>query len=592
MPRVRRVILPPEQTPTASPHHAGDGTPPPAGYQICSQCKRCVPLKDFPVRRTTLLPYLVCKTHHWYWTEPKKQIHWAPDYDSTLEQVCAEVEQPPDAGWVISGAEEDLKQIVGRIEHAGKWSAKPLLVHHSNITLRYPADAHPSSSVRKSRAKPQPGPPPPATHSFKLIPQASFLFSKPEDAEFEDLRLTLTFHPDHDRWAITLKPEAPVAGQGPWREARVQRKADKPKSKTAVLKEERAARKAMREEAKAASGGKRVRIRVRKTRRILQPPPEDGEGTEDEVDTTSSSSGDEAVEDPTADLRVNLLVSGRIRGGKRRRIPVPPLERRDEDEQAADNLPGAAETLLALALGGSPAQSRVQADALNPAFTSALGHPHGPARQLLQVALENLASSPAQLLAAAPSSSEQPFAYARTEHEGMSSTHNSLLPPAPRRNSLAPPKPKRARPTLIHHGPPPERPTVWPPPAPQPSIVQLAASFVQAGGMAGAVSGSRRGAAGATPLSLGQLLASPYLEPPVLPPRLMKVSLSRATLGAMLKTDPFFFAETPRGRIRKRRPRHRGRPRLGRGWRVRRGAHRERGRRGEHPRLGRGGGRG
>ena len=56
--------------------------------QKCSQCKNILPLSKFPVCVATLQPYLVCKTHGWYYRA--RQSVWAPDHLSTPDEFLQE----------------------------------------------------------------------------------------------------------------------------------------------------------------------------------------------------------------------------------------------------------------------------------------------------------------------------------------------------------------------------------------------------------------------------------------------------------------------------------------------------------------------
>lgn len=96
--------------------------------QRCSQCKQFRPLSDFPTRLTTLKPFQVCKSHSWYWTEEKKELHWAPDELVTLDTICREVGEVRSGrvtvgSWLVRGAGLDVKAIVKRISDVGHWQA-------------------------------------------------------------------------------------------------------------------------------------------------------------------------------------------------------------------------------------------------------------------------------------------------------------------------------------------------------------------------------------------------------------------------------------------------------------------------------------
>lgn len=90
---------------------------------MCSQCKQVSPLNAFPTRIATLLPYLVCKTHQWYWTEDKRTTYWAPDVESTVEEVCDGLADQPDAGWIVPGGQEERERLVYKITQTGGWSS-------------------------------------------------------------------------------------------------------------------------------------------------------------------------------------------------------------------------------------------------------------------------------------------------------------------------------------------------------------------------------------------------------------------------------------------------------------------------------------
>lgn len=97
----------------------------------CSQCKQDRVLEEFPTRLTTLQPFLVCKSHLWYWTPAKRELHWAPEGISTMETVCSEVQevvsgQRASASWIVKGIAEDRNAIVMRIAAVDGWVPLPV----------------------------------------------------------------------------------------------------------------------------------------------------------------------------------------------------------------------------------------------------------------------------------------------------------------------------------------------------------------------------------------------------------------------------------------------------------------------------------
>lgn len=99
--------------------------------QRCSQCKQARPLSTFPKRLTTLKPFQVCKLHAWYWTEEKKELHWAPEHVVTLETVCAEVDdirsgQLQAGSWLLQADIGEKQEVAKRVCDAGKWDASAM----------------------------------------------------------------------------------------------------------------------------------------------------------------------------------------------------------------------------------------------------------------------------------------------------------------------------------------------------------------------------------------------------------------------------------------------------------------------------------
>lgn len=97
----------------------------------CSQCKQEKTLGHFPTRLTTLQPFLVCKSHLWYWTPEKKELHWAPESESSIDVVCDEVQLVLDGdktsgSWIVSGTAEDRSAFVNRIAAVQGWVAQSM----------------------------------------------------------------------------------------------------------------------------------------------------------------------------------------------------------------------------------------------------------------------------------------------------------------------------------------------------------------------------------------------------------------------------------------------------------------------------------
>jgi hypothetical protein len=134
--------LPPRATRAAASTPAPQVSPPPAPESPssdeeqptthrCSQCKQERGLDEFPTRLTTLQPFLVCKTHLWYWTPAKRELHWAPEGISTMETVCSEVQEVVSGeraagSWIVRGVAEDRNAIVMRVAAVQGWVALPV----------------------------------------------------------------------------------------------------------------------------------------------------------------------------------------------------------------------------------------------------------------------------------------------------------------------------------------------------------------------------------------------------------------------------------------------------------------------------------
>lgn len=127
------VVGSPSVTSPAQQSVAG-GTPAPeadVATHRCSQCKQSKPLEAFPTRLATLQPFLVCKSHAWYWTEEKQQLHWAPERESSINVVCEDVRriaegQKKAGSWIVMGGAEDRAAIVKRIAAIKQWNAVPM----------------------------------------------------------------------------------------------------------------------------------------------------------------------------------------------------------------------------------------------------------------------------------------------------------------------------------------------------------------------------------------------------------------------------------------------------------------------------------
>ena len=120
------VARSPAQSIAPSPAPEADGP-----THRCSQCKQSKPLEMFPSRLTTLQPFLVCKSHSWYWTPQKRELHWAPETESTIDVVCREVEAVVDGSkatgsWIVRGVSEDRVAMVDRITALHSWVATPV----------------------------------------------------------------------------------------------------------------------------------------------------------------------------------------------------------------------------------------------------------------------------------------------------------------------------------------------------------------------------------------------------------------------------------------------------------------------------------
>ncbi|ORY73235.1 hypothetical protein BCR35DRAFT_307254 [Leucosporidium creatinivorum] len=160
---------------------------PPAEEQAtthrCSQCKQDRPLDEFPTRLTTLQPFLVCKSHAWYWTPAKRELHWAPEGISTMETVCREVgevvsEQRTAGSWIVRGTAEDRNAIVTRVASVQNWVALPV-------------------AMRKSRAS---GPAPPPPHHYQLKTRGI-------NAQAPTWRLVVTFHESQRKHVVAFKKD-------------------------------------------------------------------------------------------------------------------------------------------------------------------------------------------------------------------------------------------------------------------------------------------------------------------------------------------------------------------------------------------------
>jgi hypothetical protein len=129
-PTLPSVLLGP---PTYFPVPSTSTLPPPPTIR-CSQCKQHKLAQDFPKRIVNLQPYQVCLAHDWYWTEEKQAVHWAPENDTGVEELCEDVEKVAKGAegardkWKVKGGTEDRAALVQRIALAGKWKSKPKYV--------------------------------------------------------------------------------------------------------------------------------------------------------------------------------------------------------------------------------------------------------------------------------------------------------------------------------------------------------------------------------------------------------------------------------------------------------------------------------
>lgn len=91
----------------------------------CSQCRERNPTA-FPIRLTTLEPYLICKAHGWYWTDAVKAKNWAPEHESTIKEVLLEIKEISTLNklggtWIVVAGLAERTSIFVRIASVGDW---------------------------------------------------------------------------------------------------------------------------------------------------------------------------------------------------------------------------------------------------------------------------------------------------------------------------------------------------------------------------------------------------------------------------------------------------------------------------------------
>lgn len=236
--------LPPPSAglPTSVPVASTSAPPPPTTSIRCSQCKKTKPLSDFPVRLINLQPYQVCRTHTWYWTKEKQAVHWVPEEVKSIERVSQEVlsvrgnvEGAVDK-WMVKAASEDRAALVQRIATAGGWKSKALYAPHpfplspvSKLIIQS------CSNVRKSGAKSDSPPHPTFHYSLNPLPASSPSTSAtPADDSHGTFKLILYQHEADGSYTMTLrsddKKKAPLQ---PWARPERVRKTAKDKEEGA-----------------------------------------------------------------------------------------------------------------------------------------------------------------------------------------------------------------------------------------------------------------------------------------------------------------------------------------------------------------------
>ncbi|GAA6062632.1 hypothetical protein JCM10212_000294 [Sporobolomyces blumeae] len=164
----------------------------------CSQCKKSKPTSAFPIRLVNLEPYLVCLDHDWYWTQPKRVLHWAPDKTSELNHVIQDVKKIASGSvseyedrFMVNGRREDLDELVRKIAQAGQWNVKKVI-------------PRPSRSKLVNKDKPPP-------------PSFVYTLSKPASPGDNPQRLTMYYHHDAGKYTMTLRPDVKKPrSNGPW----------------------------------------------------------------------------------------------------------------------------------------------------------------------------------------------------------------------------------------------------------------------------------------------------------------------------------------------------------------------------------------
>ncbi|KAM0755763.1 hypothetical protein T439DRAFT_320471 [Meredithblackwellia eburnea MCA 4105] len=175
--------------------------------QSCSQCSRTLPLKQFPIRISSLTPFTVCRDHAWYWSKKEHTIYDPNEPVTTIQDIknnlirrlkgTGDSHEQQVPTWVVLGSNKDKKQIVDSIADLKGWI--PVYVRQ-----------------RKSRAKASIAPDP--IFNYQLAPPLAqpTPSSSSHTEPLPILRLTLAANDQLNRVSVSIKTEVPTLPGQPW----------------------------------------------------------------------------------------------------------------------------------------------------------------------------------------------------------------------------------------------------------------------------------------------------------------------------------------------------------------------------------------
>ncbi|KAK4692083.1 hypothetical protein P7C70_g9204, partial [Phenoliferia sp. Uapishka_3] len=165
----------------------------------CSQCRLDLPPSSFPLRAASLTPYSVCSNHEWYWSD-KKHLIYTPGTFHTLPQVASELvaRLADGAGMPTATGEEGAGTMVWVVE--GKEEDRQAIVD----AIAGPAGwSTKYTKARKSRAISAHPPPTSWNYTFDP-PPPSHSSSSTSSTYLPALKVTMTLSEVYEKWSVNV----------------------------------------------------------------------------------------------------------------------------------------------------------------------------------------------------------------------------------------------------------------------------------------------------------------------------------------------------------------------------------------------------